>query len=172
MTARSASHAVSADRARDRQFCETEYAALIGYCFRLTGDGELTRDVVQEAFVRVLARATWPANPHGYLYATATNLVRRHWRRERRERSIRHLLVTRERGAPVADTVDVRRAVADLPPRLAQVVALHYFGDQPLAQIATTLGVPPGTVKRRLHEARNRLGAAAQLAPLKEGSDE
>ncbi|MGI8868937.1 MAG: RNA polymerase sigma factor [Mycobacteriales bacterium] len=71
MTARSASHAVSADRARDRQFCETEYAALIGYCFRLTGDGELTR-VVQEAFVRVLARATWPANPHGYLYATAT----------------------------------------------------------------------------------------------------
>ncbi|MGI8868938.1 MAG: RNA polymerase sigma factor [Mycobacteriales bacterium] len=51
-------------------------------------------------------------------------------------------------------------------------MALHYFGDQPLAQIATTLGVPPGTVKRRLHEARNRLGAAAQLAPLKEGSDE
>ncbi len=38
-----------------------------------------------------------------------------------------------------------------------EVVVLHYLADLPVADIATQLGVPEGTVKSRLSRARGRL---------------
>jgi RNA polymerase sigma factor (sigma-70 family) len=42
-----------------------------------------------------------------------------------------------------------------------EVLAMHYLADLPVAEIATTLGVPQGTVKSRLMRGREAL--AAQL---------
>jgi outer membrane protein assembly factor BamB len=41
--------------------------------------------------------------------------------------------------------------VRSLPRRQAQVVALHYLGDLPVAEIARVLGCAEGTVKAHLH---------------------
>ncbi len=53
--------------------------------------------------------------------------------------------------------------VRRLPTRQAQVIALHYLEDRPVAEIAEILGTAPGTVKAQLHSARvalaDRLGA-------------
>jgi RNA polymerase sigma-70 factor (ECF subfamily) len=55
---------------------------------------------------------------------------------------------------------EVWAAVDRLPPKLRQVAVLRYAGDLPLADIATAVGVPQGTVKSRLAAARRALAGA------------
>ena len=56
-----------------------------------------------------------------------------------------------------ADAIAVHDAVANLPERYRVLVVLRYFDELTVPQIATTLSLPEGTVKRRLHEAKNLL---------------
>ena len=51
----------------------------------------------------------------------------------------------------------VREALADLAPIYRIVVELHYYESWPISRIAEEKDLKTGTVKRRLHEARNRL---------------
>ena len=50
---------------------------------------------------------------------------------------------------------EVREAVANLPPLYREVVELHYFESWSIREIAEEKNLPQGTVKRRLHDARN-----------------
>ncbi len=52
---------------------------------------------------------------------------------------------------------EVREAVADLSPIYREVTELHYFKSWSIREIAEDKNLKSGTVKRRLHEARNRL---------------
>ena len=51
----------------------------------------------------------------------------------------------------------VRRAVDALPEKYRIVVLLYYMEELSVAQIASLLRVPVGTVKSRLHQARKLL---------------
>jgi RNA polymerase sigma-70 factor (ECF subfamily) len=57
----------------------------------------------------------------------------------------------------VADADAVARAFERLRPHDRLVLTLHYVDERPVAEIAKTLGVPVGTAKWRLHEARKSL---------------
>ena len=48
----------------------------------------------------------------------------------------------------------LHQIVGELEEKHRAAVALHYFGDYSLEQIANILGIPRGTVKSRLHKAR------------------
>ncbi len=52
------------------------------------------------------------------------------------------------------------RAIATLPPEQRIVVALRYYRDLPVEDIASRLDIPPGTVHSRLHYALKRLRTA------------
>jgi RNA polymerase sigma-70 factor (ECF subfamily) len=65
-----------------------------------------------------------------------------------------------------AEAADFWRAVRSLPRRRAQVVALYYLEDRPIAEIARILGMAPGTVKKSLHDGRRAL---AQILGLERG---
>ena len=52
---------------------------------------------------------------------------------------------------------DLWRAVRALSPALRSCVELHYVGGYQVREISRILGVPEGTVKRRLHDARTLL---------------
>jgi RNA polymerase sigma-70 factor, ECF subfamily len=54
----------------------------------------------------------------------------------------------------------VHTLVRHLPPRLREAVSLFYFEGYETDQAATFLDIPPGTFRRRLHEARQHLRAA------------
>jgi RNA polymerase sigma-70 factor (ECF subfamily) len=56
-----------------------------------------------------------------------------------------------------ADVLDLRRAVAQLPAAMRATVCLRYLAGLQLEEIASVLGVAPGTVKSNLHDARIRL---------------
>ena len=51
----------------------------------------------------------------------------------------------------------VRSAIGGLAPLQREAVVLHYVGGYGVGEMAHVLGVPLGTVKRRLHDARQRL---------------
>jgi RNA polymerase sigma factor (sigma-70 family) len=51
----------------------------------------------------------------------------------------------------------VRVAVASLPPVQREAAEMFYLDELPQADISRALDVPEGTVKRRLHDARNTL---------------
>lgn len=52
---------------------------------------------------------------------------------------------------------DVREALEKLPEKLRLPIVLHYIEGFPLSDISTMLGVPVGTLKWRLSQARNLL---------------
>ena len=144
-----------------RDLYQAEYAGLAGYCTALTGDVHLARDITQEAFARLFARWVGVREPKAYVYYVATNLARRHWRRSKKEREIYDQIGHRPaEAAPVHDPW-LRDLVERLPERLREAVLLHYYADLPVTEVALLTKRPVGTVKRRLHEARQLL--ATQL---------
>jgi RNA polymerase sigma factor (sigma-70 family) len=128
--------------------------------------GASAEDAVQEALVRAWQRSaagepvtSWD----GWIATVSANLARSEWRRRQAEaRALsRYMRLDRsgvtdwppelEHLGPVAE------AVEGLPLRESQVIVLRYYGDLDLRRIAELLGVSEGTVKRCLHDARNRL---------------
>lgn len=53
----------------------------------------------------------------------------------------------------------LRQALAQLPPREAEVFCLRFFDDLSYQQIAESLDIQPGAVAQALHKARARLEA-------------
>ncbi len=136
------------------------YGDLAGYALSLVGERTVAEDLAQEALVRVYVRWGLLREPRPYAYRIVSNLARDRWRRRRTEVAAFPDLVGADAGPPDVTVLD---AVERLPPRLRDVVLLHYYADLPVAEVAVALRRPAGTVKRRLSEARALL--AEGLAP-------
>ncbi len=139
------------------------YAPLAGWCASLVGDREAAHDIAAEAFTRLLSRWVTVHDPKGYLYVTATNLVRDRWRREQRDRKLcERLEQTTPTSTPAADPW-LRDLVERLPERMRVPVLLHYYADMSIAEVAAALHRPEGTIKRVLHDARARLHSMLEV---------
>lgn len=134
--------------------------------------GGLADDLLGELFVTAFEQRgryrAELADARPWLYGIATNLIRRHHRAEAtRYRALGRTpltLVTPD-GAPEA----VAQADAEaLRPRLAAALAtlkapdrdvllMLAWGQLDQAEVATALGIPLGTVRSRLHRARQQL---------------
>lgn len=153
---RSAATALTRDEAA-RVLWNLHYAPLAGWCASLVGDRDAAHDIAAEAFTRLLSRWLTVHDPKGYLYVTATNLVRDRWRREQRERKLcERLEQTTQTSTPAADPW-LRDLVERLPDRMRVPVLLHYYADMSIAEVAAALHRPEGTIKRVLFDARARL---------------
>jgi DNA-directed RNA polymerase specialized sigma24 family protein len=60
---------------------------------------------------------------------------------------------------------EVWQAIRTLPPSQAQVIALHYYEDYSISQIAAALDRAPGTIKAQLHQGRRRLARILGTGP-------
>lgn len=181
------------DRDAFRRLVERESAALVRACHRILGDHAEAEDAAQEAFVTAFGSlASWRGDgPLGaWLTRIGTRIALRRasrrrtvtWRDPGRvapgsgrdpadEAASREALA----AAPLTDpailslraerATEVRTAVAALPEPYREVVALRFFGDQSLDEIARQTGRPLGTVKTHLHRGLARLREAM------EGSD-
>lgn len=61
--------------------------------------------------------------------------------------------------------IDLATAIRGLPPIHRAVVHLFYAEDLDVGEIASVLGIPAGTVKSRLHHAREALKRQLGAAP-------
>lgn len=147
-------------------FFAAEFGALAAYCARLLPSG-VAEDAAQEALVRVWTHWRTVRDPHAYSFLVATNLARRQWQSDSNQRVLRDRLDLDERTRrdDFAAHLDLHDLVDRLPGRLRTPTLLHYYADLPTAQVARVLHRPPGTIRRRLAEARHLLGDALKEAP-------
>ena len=150
----------SRERAASELFAAL-YPRLAGWCRRLVDDDGTAHEIASEAFTRLWSRWTAVAEPRGFLYVTAANLVRDHWRKlERERRAVRRATVEAAVG-PRNEQTDpsVRLLVQSLPGRLRVPILLHYYADMPIREVAVLTGRKEGTIKADLHAARELLRA-------------
>lgn len=142
---------------------------LVGFALGLTGSEEDARDAVQAAWLgaaRRLARLGDPARFPGWICRIVANKCADGIRRAQRERRAargRAGEEPRESANPVKgagdcdEAAEVRRALRRLGPAQREILGLHYGAGLGMEEIGAVLGVPTGTVKSRLHAARNEL---------------
>jgi RNA polymerase sigma-70 factor (ECF subfamily) len=154
------------DPDRLRTFVATEYPRVVAVVAVLCGEDDLAEDCVQEALARACEqerRGRRIDNLAAWVTTVASNESRSRFRRRGRERRAyaRHgaRLDPPPDPATSADELTVRRAVASLPLRHRQAIALRYFLGLDLAEVAAVLGIADGTVKALLFQGRRRLGA-------------
>jgi RNA polymerase sigma-70 factor (ECF subfamily) len=149
------------------------YRRLVTQLYAVTGDRVEAEDAVQEAFARAVAsgeRWRQVLNPEAWLRTVALNVVRTRARRSRLfARMIPRIGAPTDVPGVSEDHLAVVAAMRSLTYRQREVLALHYFADLPVADIAAELGVPEGTVKTRLKRARDAMGAL--MAPDSEPTE-
>ncbi len=62
----------------------------------------------------------------------------------------------------VVDNDAIGRGFGRMRPQDRMILVLHHVEERPVAEIARSLGIPVGTVKSRLHAARNALEKAME----------
>ncbi len=147
------------------------------YLARRAGS-ETAHDLVAETFLVALRRRDSYRPESGtaraWLYGIATNLLRHHLRGETRALTAtarlahEHESTVAGHDSRVADQVDAQVRAARLAGALAQLapadrdtlLLVSWAGLEP-AEAAEALGVPPGTVRSRLHRVRRWLRANA-----------
>jgi len=141
--------------------------ALVRYATLLTGRDTDAADLVQDALVRTFGRprmALTLTKAEAYVRRAILNAVIDGSRRERTWRGIRHLVDAPAAVAAATDASDERIDLAArlraLSPRQSACVVLRYYEDLTVDQIAATLGISAGAVKRYLSDALRSLSTA------------
>ena len=150
-------------------FFARERDGVLGFAFALTGDRGAAEDVVQDAFLeayRKWDRIARYDQPDAWVRRVVANMSVSAFRRRRGElRMLTHLVERQDRVVPELSptTVAFWQAVRALPKRQAQVAALFYLEDRPIADIALVLHMAEGTVKKHLHDGRKALARTLDL---------
>jgi RNA polymerase sigma-70 factor (ECF subfamily) len=144
------------------------------FACRMLGSATQAEDVTQECFLQVIRRPeafrAERASLRTYLCAIARHLALKQLRKRGQETVVDDPPEEASRGtlgAPGGDplstvieeeaAVAVRTAVEALPPLQREAVVLFEYQELSLADIAAVCDVDVGTVKSRLHRARERL---------------
>jgi RNA polymerase sigma-70 factor (ECF subfamily) len=129
----------------------------------VTGSQAAARDAVQDAFASAVRRRgqfRGDGSLEAWLWRAVVNEARSQRRRRRSREQLEQRALALE--ATVAsghdeEPAEVDALVASLPERQRLVVFLRYYADLTHEQIASTLGIRPGTVAATLHAAHARL---------------
>lgn len=159
------------DEAAFEDWYRAEHRRLVNVLIVAAGDIDLGREVADEAFARCLERwdsSRRPADPSAWTYQVAVNLLRRRWKRRRREQDLLRA-VDAPRSVDLPEpAIELWRAVATLPDRMRLAIVLRYLGGLSEREVGEVMGIAPGTVAATLSKARRQLASA--LEP-KEPSD-
>jgi RNA polymerase sigma factor (sigma-70 family) len=144
-------------------FYRAHYAPVVRLAYSLTGSRTIAEELAQEAFVS--AHGRWADlyrfdRPDLWVRRVVINRSISYRRREATERRALEFLhdpcVALD---PELHDESVWAAMRELSPRQAEVLALFYVEDQPLCEVAKTLGLGEETVKTHLKRGRAALAA-------------
>lgn len=158
--------AVHGDAQAQRALYDAHVDRVYRLAFRLAGDDDLARDFTQDAFIRAFQRladfrgdsafGTWL---HTIAVSVALNGLRKVKRLRARETPLEDAELLGY--TPVRTEPDLRdrlhAAIDDLPPGYRAVFVMHDVEGFTHEEIATSLGVQPGTSKAQLFRARAKL---------------
>lgn len=159
-------------------YYRADYSKLVGFGFVLTGSRQHAEDLVQDALTE--AHRKWDKingydDPGAWVRRVMVNKSRSRFRKLTSEIKAITLLTGRrpEVVLPTERGNDVIDAVRALPPRQRQAIALRYWEDRSVEEIASILECGTETVKTHLKRGRaalsNTLGSYTQDDDTQQG---
>lgn len=161
------------------ELIRTWEARLLYYLRRLVPQEADAWDALQRTWLAVFRDVRHLKEPRAlraWLYRVARNQAASHVRREHRHRSrvdeeADPEGIAESDWAPTVDEAErVHAALALLSLPHREVVALHFLEQMPLDEIAEVTGAPVGTIKSRLHYAKNALKVLLETGESEHGS--
>lgn len=171
---RLAERASAGCRSSFERLARNSHPRLLAHAYRLLGHREQAKDAAQSAWLEIAkgirnlrdARA-FPA----WSFRIVTRRCAHHISNNQADRILMAALLTDATETAGTeredrdDLIELKRAVATLPPDQRAAIALFYHEGMSVAETAVALDVPVGTIKTRLMHARRKLAA------LLEGED-
>lgn len=156
----------------ERILCAQHKDAVYRFAWRMTNSAVAAEDIAQDVFLTLLRRPGRFDRTRGqlrsFLLGVARNLALKKWRDEGRWDELNDESFFVEPVDVASDEIAeiVGEAVNTLPPLQREVLILAQYEGNSLDEIARAVESDVGTVKARLHRARENLRHI--LAPLKE----
>jgi len=153
----------------------TEYGKEVySFCSYLTMNKDDADDLYQQTFLTAFQKDNIQdeLNPKAYLNSIAANLRNNQKRKFlwRRNKADIVYLQSEDMEALADDSqsvsaeiekqdeiASVRKLVAELPEKMRVVVLMFYMEEMTIEEISAALKIPEGTVKSRLHQAKEKL---------------
>ena len=139
-------------------FFQAEFTNVVRTAYLIVHDRQRAEDVAQEAFIQLLAhwnKVTRYERPEAWVRRVAIRIASRSARRERQRPALEQ---TVDSPLPfVPQDVDLLNAIKQLPPQQRAAVALFYFEDRPLPEVAHIIGCSHAAAKVHVFNARKRL---------------
>lgn len=142
---------------------------LFSLCFHLTGSRQDAEDLYQDTWLKAY-KAFDRFDPgrsfEAWITQICVNTYRDRLRRNRLQRFIATFSSNEEKDRALAQLAapemqtsdpDLQAAIKELPEMERISLVLYYFEDMEIKKIAELTQAPEGTVKSRLHQARERL---------------
>lgn len=158
------------------QLVEQYSDSVYRYCKSITYTLEDAEDLYQQTFLKAFElhkKISLEKNPKAYLLSIATNIWRNHKSMYARRERIAPTVSSELEGIQIEDIRSeqdvleqvvkeeqlelLRKCVDNLPEKQHQVITLFYAGELSLEEISKVLKIPKGTVKSRLHKAKEEL---------------
>jgi len=129
------------------------------HAFRLTDDAQAAWDITQQSWLGIikgLRKLHDPANFKAWAYGITTNKSI-DW--IKKTKAVKHISLeeVQEQQHKAKYDTGVKELLEKLDIRKRAVLSLYYFEQLDILEISTALNIPKGTVKSRLHNARNEL---------------
>ncbi len=119
-----------------------------------TGDRELARDAVAEAFAQVISRGNAVSDPARWVWRAGFKIAAGELDRSRRRPPGEEQTSIE---SATDGSIDLMRALQALPRRQRAVLVLHYLVDLPTPEVGRVLGMAAPTVRVHLTQGRRRL---------------
>jgi RNA polymerase sigma-70 factor (ECF subfamily) len=168
------SRCLAGDPEAERALYDAHVDRIYRLAYRMAGDGDLAQDFTQETFIRAFERlaqfrgdsslATWL---HSIAVSVTLNGMRKVQRIRLRTTDLSEtpLLASEARDIPPDLKTRLFQAIDALSEKLRIVYVMHDVEGYTHEEIGQTLGIPIGTSKARLFDARAKLRTAlAQFA--------
>lgn len=158
------------------QLVEQYSDSVYRYCKSLAFTLEDAEDLYQQTFLKAFElrrKISVDKNPKAYLLSITTNIWKNEKSKYARRERIAPTISSDVEGVQIEDVQAgtdlleqivkeeqlelLRRCVDNLPEKYRQVITLFYAGELSLEEIAKVLKIPKGTVKSRLHTAKEQL---------------
>jgi len=156
------------------------YPKIFGYILRRTANIEAAQDITSETFFKAL-RKLWQfqwrnISFSSWLYKIASNEINQYFRKAEYKKSASleelqeqgfepistndpesELIEAQEKLKQHQDFLEIQVKIVRLPAKYQEVIALRFFEQKQIKEIAEILGKKEGTIKSLLHRAVEKL---------------